>query len=415
MKRALPPILLLASFAAFAAGVAHVFDRYLERGEVYPEFSSLRADPRGTSILYESLARVSGISVRRDFGERSHLRGGRRTACLYLGCDIRDWELVEKTEADAIQKFLEGGGRLVIALRRGSPVASRRAPPGSRAERGEEGESFVSLRELWGFGLAERPARVRAPQRAAAARSAPRDLPRDVPWRGGAVLADLSDSWRVVYAVGEEPVLAERELGSGSLAVAADSWFATNEAMFEERQPALLAWLIGPSDRVVFDETHLGLLEEPGIAYLLRKYRLYGALGVALAVAALAVWRRCSSLVPPEEESEAREVAGRDSAAAFVSLLRRNVPEGDLIRVCLAEWKKTVASDEKRSALGRLRLEAVMQVEKKLAGKSVSVVEAYRALSEAARRRNLALSTAPRRGPHAADRWEAPRKAESAT
>lgn len=385
MKKSFPAALLLFSLAAFAAALVYALDRYLERGQAYPECSSLRADPKGTSILYESLARIRGLSARRDFGEKSHLRRGGATTCLYLGCRIQDWDRVLEYEAELIERFLDRGGRLVLTMGCAPREEAPKGPSPKEFDRGKEAESVVSFQERWGFGFEDRSRQARLSRRALAAESVPAELPRQVSWRGSLVLAGLSEAWRVVYTAGGEPVLAERQFASGSVVVATDSWFLTNEALVQERHPELLAWLIGPSERVVFDETHLGLVEEPGVAYLIRKYRLYGALGAIFAVAALAAWRRCSSLVPPREESATREIVGRDSARGFVSLLRRNIPERELIRACLAEWKKTFAPEEKSSASGRLQ--AVEEAEKKLKGKSVSITEAYRALSEAAKRR----------------------------
>lgn len=84
------------------------------------------------------------------------------------------------------------------------------------------------------------------------------DLPEKLLWRSGAVMLRLDKAWRVIYARGAEAVLIERAYGRGSVVVATDTFFASNEALRDERQSGLLAWLIGPSRRVIFDETHLG-------------------------------------------------------------------------------------------------------------------------------------------------------------
>jgi hypothetical protein len=122
----------------------------------------------------------------------------------------------------------------------------------------------------------------------------------------------------------------------------ADSYHLSNEALVTERHSTLLSWLTGPAARVVFDETHLGVLENPGIATLVRKYRLHG-LGLALAVlAGLFIWKNSVSFMPPYEAQSWRErrawVAGKDASAGFINLLRRNVPRPELMRVCLEQW-----------------------------------------------------------------------------
>ena len=36
-------------------------------------------------------------------------------------------------------------------------------------------------------------------------------------------------------------------------------------------------------------------------------------------------------------------MAGKDAAAGFVNLLRRNIPPRDVLTTCFAEWKKSFA------------------------------------------------------------------------
>jgi len=81
--------------------------------------------------------------------------------------------------------------------------------------------------------------------------------------------------------------------------LAADSYFTSNEALLHERHPKLLAWLVGAGTRAVFDETHLGVAENPGMAALARKYRLHGVAAVLLLLAVLHVWGSAASLLPP--------------------------------------------------------------------------------------------------------------------
>src|SRR5204863_5323220 len=141
--------------------------------------------------------------------------------------------------------------------------------------------------------------------------------------------------------------LIERRFGSGSLVFSADSYFLSNEAMRKERHPQLLAWLIGRNATVLFDETHLGVTESPGIAALVRKYRLHGLVIGLILMAGLFVWKKAISFVPAYDEEQAERhgdaVAGKDSAAGFVNLLRRSISPSEILPVCFAEWKKARA------------------------------------------------------------------------
>ena len=108
----------------------------------------------------------------------------------------------------------------------------------------------------------------------------------------------------MIFAVENHPVIIERKWGKGTLVLSSDSYFISNEALQNERQTELLVWLIGSSREVIFDEAHFGIYENPGIASLIRKYRLHGLVLGVIVLAILFVWRRAVSFVPPFEERE---------------------------------------------------------------------------------------------------------------
>jgi hypothetical protein len=120
----------------------------------------------------------------------------------------------------------------------------------------------------------------------------------------------------------------------------------------------------GPNRHVVFDEGHFGIVNAPGIAALAHKYRLHGVIAALLILAGLFIWKNAVSLAPsPEADSLQGDVLGRDSAAGFASLLRRNVKSDRLLDVCIAEWSKTFAQGEKFSSREKLAVEAIAQEE----------------------------------------------------
>jgi hypothetical protein len=64
--------------------------------------------------------------------------------------------------------------------------------------------------------------------------------------------------------------------------------------------------------------------------------------GAVLLLALLFVWKNAAGFMPPHDDDIGRElgetVEGRDSAGAFVNLLRRNIAPANLLRVCLEQW-----------------------------------------------------------------------------
>src|SRR5713101_8912577 len=61
--------------AVFGIGIVELFLLRFSAGDVYPPYSSLRADPSGTRALYESLEKIPGATVARHLKPLSLLEG----------------------------------------------------------------------------------------------------------------------------------------------------------------------------------------------------------------------------------------------------------------------------------------------------------------------------------------------------
>ena len=116
-KKARLPLLLfvvLASIGAFA--LIHVIALRVGGGDMYPPYSSLRADPLGSKALYESLETLPGLSVRRLQNSNEALPAGLDGAYLRLGIQSEAPFAMEPTERDALLAFAARGGRVVFAF-----------------------------------------------------------------------------------------------------------------------------------------------------------------------------------------------------------------------------------------------------------------------------------------------------------
>ncbi len=138
----------------------------------------------------------------------------------------------------------------------------------------------------------------------------------------------------------------------------------SNEALASERNTELLSRVLGTNRTIIFDERHLGLSENASLVMLARKYRLAG-LGLGLLILAmLFIWRNSSSLLPARRTSAVDE-ARPALASALQHLLRRNIPEPELIATCLAEWEK---SGEFRTLEKKRRRSPARESERKSVG-----------------------------------------------
>lgn len=370
--------------ALVVMSVAHLFALRFESGDVYPAYSTLRADPLGARAYFEALERLPGLTVERNLRPLPRLRLDEPATLFVLGMDRWAFDNVDEREAREAEHLASLGGRVVVAFAPsygvigGGPAFGRRfapppqptpvspfAPPAPQDSAtsspleliaasvankttsatatamstpaggkniSEDAPDFmagkiVSLGERWGVKLIHAPFPTDKDGRAGwveARRShdAPHDLPAMLHWHSAIAFAPDDERWRPIYARGETPVAMERPWGRGTIVLISDSYYFSNEAARQDRQPEWLAWAAGSPARLIFNETQHGLLQEPGIMGLAREYRLEGALISLLALALLFVCGTHRAL------SRAERVTRRESAA------ERNRRQGRASRTC---------------------------------------------------------------------------------
>ena len=210
----------------------------------------------------------------------------------------------------------------------------------------DEEQPFVEFAEVarrWGFTFGYAKGEPGMAQKQRALRAAGEEaLEAEISWHGALCFHDLKPHWKVLYTCQGEPVVIERRYGSGSILLAADSFFVSNEALRRERSPQFLARLFaGPRD-LVFDEEHHGVREQPGIASLARKYRLQGVIAGLGLLALLFVWQNAVRFIPAAAAgAEEQPVLGREAAQGMVNLLRRSIAPRDLLALCADEWRES--------------------------------------------------------------------------
>jgi len=212
------------------------------------------------------------------------------------------------------------------------------------------------------------------------------DLPQTLPWHTALYFDNPTNLWRTIYSAGgTNAAVIERQFGKGTVVLATDSYLFSNEAMRKGREAGLLAWFVGPNREVLFDETHLGLQADPGIATLARKYRLHGLVAGLLLLAGLFVWKNSVSFVPPHDddifEGSNAIVDGKESAAGFINLLRRSISPAEILPTCFAEWKKSRAH-QRQKASGKIeKLEVLVREEAARPKRERNPVQSYRNIS----------------------------------
>jgi len=382
-------VLLVILLALFVCGVGSLFMLRFEAGDIYPAYSSLRADPLGTKAFYDSLENLHTISISRNYRTLSKLRRGSEASMFYPGTHVEFLDCVHEDVLKAFDTWMASGGRLIVSF---FPTKTQSTSRSSRRknERTDDGgvggkrSKFVSLAEHWGIhcGFDEKPKDLKHAERAWSGLGVA--LPNFISWHTSFYFDGLDKPWRAIYVRDGHPVIIEREFGKGTIVLSADSYLFSNEALRAEPYPELLAWLVGGSTNVIFDETHFGVRENPGIAALARKYHLHGLLLGMLLLAGLFAWKNAFSFIPPRGEGPSigsRDFTSeRDYTAGFTSLLRRNISPRDILTVCFQEWEKSLSLSSEVLGDKLDRVQAVIDAQREGPAKQRNPVQGYQTI-----------------------------------
>ncbi len=349
-------ILFCLLLVAFGFGLYRLMALRFDAGDVFPAYSSLRSDPVGSKVLYQSFRRLPGARVERHFQPLDTLQDALPSTVFLFGLSPIELDL---SLAKQVEDLAQRGHRVVLAM---EPVQGKAGdgPAGQEQEEGEEGTSGgdpkeancgtgVPLFKRWGFGFGYTGLSEKEEGSYPSADLVPEafrgQLPGRITQHSELYFTDPQEAWKVFYRLGDRAVIMERFSGDGSLVLVSDSYLVSNEAMRLERHSRLLAWLAGGHRQLVFDETHFGLRRQPGVMVLVRQYRLAGVLGVLLVLGLLYLWQRSVPFIPLRgawPDAGAEEMSTMDYHAGLVNLLRRNVKQDDLLPACFNEWLKAL-------------------------------------------------------------------------
>ena len=399
-RRLFAGFFLVAAALALAGGVAELFQLRFSAGDIYPPYSTLRADPLGSKALYETLGEQPRLRVERILRPLSRLPSGPEGAPLvlfYLGLDPTNWPagLFNHEETARLDILLRHGGRLVLAFNPTGNVPTRLHPRvkltfDEKTSRPNSEDEPVNLARHWAidFHRIDPNRRAPLPSRESIAKADPATAIEPAASWHSAVDFELDDralkaGWTSLYHRAGRPVAVARDYpGGGRLVLASDSYLFSNEGLRNEPHPMWISDLIGSVRWVGFDETHFGVAESPGWMTLARRFHLEPALAALGVLVALFLWRSATSLAPSKPEAGADVLAGRDSAAGFLNLVRRSVPARELLAKCVRCWENG-ASPAAAQRVGAILQERPEKVERGRAG----VAATYRAMCAAAHRR----------------------------
>lgn len=366
-------------------GVSALYRLRISRGDVFPEYSSLRADPLGLRALHDAALLLPARDVVRWMRPLERLQAGPGSLVFVAGLQENSEAGLNEEDWTALDRLAIEGARVVVAwhAEAAQPNDNRRMleiradpwllpdektageksakpdaspkPSKSSAEPPARSLHLATQHERrWGFRLGRRQlVQHNGEADAVKGGQAPTMWPAKLTsWRSDLFFIPRSgDGWRVLYRRGSEPVMMDCARGKGWVTVLADSFVLSNEAVQRERATPVLAALFGDAKRIVFVETHLGIEVESGVAVLARRYGLGGAALIALVLAGLWIWRSATPLTPIIEEDEEVRITVAPTAG-LEALLRRAVAPEKLFSFCVDAWRPSATAGDQRRLVG---------------------------------------------------------------
>ena len=350
---------------AFLYALVSIVMTPLESGDLYPPYSTMRADPLGAKILYESLAELPDVRVERNFQFLSRYQGSTPGTLFFLGGAGMSFAAETEGQVKQWASLAAAGWRLVFVFQNAMP-ALRANFDAFKKEKPAKDLKLPPVQDRWGMRIKLRTATVK--ERAEVDRTP----------RHSALYFDGDGSWR---AATTEPdghaSRVEKPMGKGYIVLLSEIYAISNEGLREHPNGTLVSELVGPNRRVVFDELHNGVSQTGSIGSMIRRYGMQGAVAMLLLAGLLFIWRNATSLLPMRTSvTEAATVAGRDTRQGMLTLLQRSVPREQLIDVCLSEW------DKSRPLLGSLSAERAAKARQRPAIEE-GPAEAYRRIHAA--------------------------------
>ena len=304
--------------------------------------SSLREDPYGTSLLFDSYQKA-GYQVKRSQDEDSLAdQDAKKTTAFFIGgYPSSDWKMqigrvrVGEKFRSRVEGFLARGGRVVLAA------------PSWRLK--SESQGWEVGRKYYETPRDSGPTWVSADPSAMPPGSEDMYLGADSPW------LQTDAAWIALYAspadantnAGMHVHMAMRQVGNGELIAASQQSFLLNEAIKVHPNPALLDFLANGRPVIWVDETLHGLQQDEGVLWLVHRYRLQAALLLFWATLLVLLWSISGDLVRRPTGSQTAQIVrpGEGPGVAATRLLQRSIARAQIVPECWEEFCRRSPQD----------------------------------------------------------------------
>ena len=305
--------------------------------------SSLREDPYGASLLFDSYGRA-GYQVKRGQNDNSLSdQDATRTTAFFIGGDFpNDWTTnnrkiqIGNKFRRRLEEFLARGGRVVLV----QPEFELKSQS-QGWEVGNKWDRTAQAHSPW----------VSPDLRAMSGDSEMMYVATDAPW------LQTDAQWTALYSrvAGENAnadtprhvYMAMRRAGNGELIAASQESFLLNEAIKTHPNPVLLDFLAGGRPTIWVDETLHGLHQDQGVLWLVQRYRLQTALLLFWATLLALLWSMSGDLVRRPAHSPNAQIVRQGEVAGVAArrLLERSIARERVVAECWEQFRRCWPQD----------------------------------------------------------------------
>lgn len=377
----------LLAAAVFAAGFAILLlMAHQNQSNASDMGSSLREDPYGTSLLFDSYARA-GYQVKRsqDEGSLAGQDAMKTTAFFIGGFSSAEWgagkgrvKTGDKLRG-RLENFLARGGRVVLI-----------APTGKLKSESQQWE----VETKWNPKANEsKPIWILPNPGLMPPGSERMYLGGDAPW------LETDAGWTPLYSHAPDAnspprvYMAIRKIGKGELIASSQESFLLNEVIKSRPNPVVLDFLAADRQVIWVDETLHGLHQDEGVLWLVHRYRLQAALVLFWTTLLVLLWSMSGDLLRRPSVGQNLQIMryGEGTGIAARRLLQRSIGTHQVVAECWQQFSHRSPQDAQAIVEGQdtgPRLRAALALPP-LAG--------YRQLSQLIAERRSSVRGLPRR------------------
>ncbi|MGA1842817.1 MAG: DUF4350 domain-containing protein [bacterium] len=329
MRDKLQFTIIVFSILFFVFGSYKIMTMRYKKGDVYHQYSSLRHDPMGTSILFQALKRM-GYKVETIMEEKLPEDINPQDSMLfYLSPSL----LISKETRDQIISFILRGGRVFISDEHNNrlmgffdtKIVYNENDIGKEADDNNEQKNNKDEQEYDTNTIPLEGA--------------------DFTNEGLKVInkSSLKCKWtdtRAVFKHDNKDIILLLSHGRGNIIISSENYFVSNESLIKEPPARFLTWLLNGRKNVFVDEYHHGISYKKGTSFLLKKYNLYWFISYLGLVFFLYLWHVLPYFQTPLQRPPRGNSKALSSLQGYTQLLNKTIQKKKLMEICINQWIK---------------------------------------------------------------------------